>query len=534
MERNTSGMVFPIRRMSTRKQAKKTGSEGKLLTKLHVNLYKVSKGLYPTFVHVGRCMNGDKEEAWNRLIASGEPKSICELNALLRALFGMPGCEGCHVDKTTVAGLLFNHSQDDLFSVGSTPSDGDSYVSMVTASDISGSWPASEIISQLPLSEQRRYGSKFKMDNSSNSDYVPPRAVRTAMKMGSAQDVPMTMEGGTDTENKGLGNSKWVESSSSVELPETVSYTQSESQNELMMEELDKINNGEAVPVVEELDTVMVGEVAQESNVQQQPDEEIMARISRMEKVIMGMRDEIDELRDFKEITETEGCKFCIKNGGRKELTSNRNTVVLAIPIRIPGIPIPVRPKTMGSSSAQRKTIQKREVSTTPMEDNALVEKPSYEKTAETFAQKAASGMDKKEFSIVTGRKRFQKKEKKEVVEGIKVREKHLKIRFDTTKGTVMRLPRGVSQASIRDGLNECLRNLNERKIYFSMVGQNRFGDVLLTLADSRADDVLPYIKGMEGRLETMGLPKFRFEKDTEKAKIFFGSVPLNQAGKGS
>jgi len=114
------------------------------------------------------------------------------------------------------------------------------------------------------------------------------------------------------------------------------------------------------------------------------------------------------------------------------------------------------------------------------------------------------------------------------------VREKHLKIRFDTPKGMVTRLPRGVSQASIRDGLTECLRNLNERKIYFSIVGQNRVGDVLLRLGDSRADEVLPYVKAMEGELETMGLPKFRFEKDTEKAKIFVGLVPLNQAGKGS
>jgi len=188
----------------------------------------------------------------------------------------------------------------------------------------------------------------------------------------------------------------------------------------------------------------------------------------------------------------------------------------------------------MGSSLVERKTILKRVVSTMPMEDKAQVEKPSYEKTAETFAQKAASGTDKKKFSIVTGRKQFQNKEKKEVLGGISVREKHLKIRFDTPKGTITRLPRGVSQASIRDGLNECLRNLNERKIYFSMVGQNRFSDVLLTLADSRADEVLPYVKAMEGRLETMGLPKFRFEKDTEKVKIFVGSVLLNQAGKGS
>ena len=497
-----------------------TGSEGKLLTKLHVNSYKVPKGLYLTFVHVGRCLNGNKEEAWNRLIASGEPKSISELNALLRALFGMSGCEGCHVDKTTVAGLLFDHSQDDLFSVGSTPSNGDSYVSMETASEFSGSWPASGIISQLPLSEQKLYGSKFKLDDSSDADYVPPKQVRTAMKLGSAQDVPMTMEGGTNTESTGLGDSKWV-GGSSMEVPETVSYTQTKSQNELMLEELEKINTDEAVPAVEIGDVVMIEK-------EEVMDMGVEARMARMEIVVGMMRDEIDELRDFKEITETEGCKFCIKNNNR--IVNDRRTTVPTIPV-IPAIPVPTGPKRMKATSVQRKTVSQREV--TPVTDTAPVDKPSYEKPTETFAQKAAvKGTEAKEFSIVTGRKRFRKVENKVADRGIRVRERHLKIRFDTPKGTVTRLPRGVSQASIRDGLNECLRNLNKRKIYFSVVGQNRFGDVLLTLADSKADEVLPYIKVMEGRLETMGLPKFRFEKDTEKAKIFVGSVPLNQAGK--
>jgi len=409
MEGKSSGMIIPFRRMSMRKQAEKTGSEGKMLTKLHVNSYKVPKGLYLTFVHVGRCLNGDKEEAWNRLIASGEPKSISELNALLRALFRMSGCEGCHVDKTTVAGLLFDHSQDDLFSVGFTPSNGNSYVSMETASDFSGSWPASEIIEQLPLSEQKLSGSKFKLDNSSDSDYVLPKEVRTAMKLGSAQDVPMTMEGGTNTENTGLGDSKWV-GGSSLEIPETVSYTQTKSQTELMLEELEKVNTDEAVPAVEIGDVVMVEEEVS-------LDIGMEARITRMENVIGMMRDEIDELRDFKEITETEGCKFCIKNNDNRRKTNDRNTSVPEIPA-IPAIPIPTGPKRMQATSVQKKTILPREV--IPMTDATPVDKPSYEKPAETFAQKAAvKGMEVKEFSIVAGRKRFRKVENKVADKGI-------------------------------------------------------------------------------------------------------------------
>ena len=509
-----------------RKQAEMTGSEGKFLTKLHVNSYKVPKGLYLTFNHMGNCLNGNKEEAWNRLITSGEPKSISELNALLRALFGMSGCDGCHVEKTTLAGLLFEHSQDSLFSKGQTPSDQDSYVSTETASDMSESWPASEIITQLPLSEQKLYGSKFKLDNSSDSDYVPPRQVRTARPLGSAQDVQMTMEGGTNTENTGLGNSKWVGSQSDG-LPETVTYTQTKSQNELMLEELEKVNTSEAVPAVVEMDTVMRMEDVEPVREEEVLDMGMEARMARMEIGIGIMRDEIDELRDFKEITETEGCKFCIGTKGKlvSELTKEKVKVVPSVPA------IPLGPKVQNAKRGPAKTILKRDVSR--VADVAPISEPSYENRTPTFAQKAREGTTKKEFSIVANRKRFAKKAgTPEVVTGISVWERHLKIRFETAKGTVTRLPEGVTQASIRDGLNECLRNLNERKIYFSMVGQNRFGNVLLILADSRAEEVLPYIRAMEGRLERMGLAKFRFEKDTEKAKIFVGSVPLKQAGK--
>ena len=263
------------------------------------------------------------------------------------------------------------------------PGNSQNCAEMETASDFSGSWPASNIISQLPLLEQKLYGSKFKLDNSSDSDYLPPRQVRTAMKMGSAQDVLITMEGGINTESTGLGNSKWV-GGSSMDVPETVSYTQTKSQNELMLAELEKVNTDEAVPAVEGGDVVMVEE------------EEVIvmgmeARMARMETVIGLMRDEIDELRDFKEITETEGCKFCIKNSDKlanvpKTISGKVVPNVLAIPL--------------GPRILQR-TVKKRE--TTPKEkrpqvgDEAPVKGPSYEREM-TFAQKAQEGTVKKEF----------------------------------------------------------------------------------------------------------------------------------------
>jgi len=80
--------------------------------------------------------------------------------------------------------------------------------------------------------------------------------------------------------------------------------------------------------------------------------------------------------------------------------------------------------------------------------------------------------------------------------------------------------------------LNECLRNLNERVIYFSLSGINRFGDIHLTLADSRVSELGPYWNALRGRMERMGVPEFKFEEDVTKVKIFVGMVPLTRAGK--
>jgi len=98
----------------------------------------------------------------------------------------------------------------------------------------------------------------------------------------------------------------------------------------------------------------------------------------------------------------------------------------------------------------------------------------------------------------------------------------------------VTKLPVGVNPETIRNGLNECLRNLNERKAYFWKASLNRFGDVLLSLRDTSMEDIHHYLNALSKEPENMGLKDFRFERDAKKVKIFVGMVPLARAGKGS
>ena len=88
----------------------------------------------------------------------------------------------------------------------------------------------------------------------------------------------------------------------------------------------------------------------------------------------------------------------------------------------------------------------------------------------------------------------------------IKERECHLKIRYNTAKGIVMILQVGVNPETIGNGLNECLRNLHERKAYFSKASLNRFGDVLLSLSDTRVEGIHHYLNALSVELENMGL----------------------------
>ena len=334
--------------------------------------------------------------------------------------------------------------------------------------------------------------------------------------MGSKIDIPMTLEDGKDTEGSGVGNSKWAVIPETQEtLPETVGYTQSRSQTEAMLEELAKVNTPEAIPAVEE-DTPM----AETRGVNT-----MEFRMEHVEKRILDLLEEMDEMRD--KIVD-----LAIELESRPRCVEVSKETKPAIPVQVP---TPNAGKGKGKMVERTKKVCM--VTTVPPV------KPAYESgiaagpsTAVTYSKVAADENGTKEFSIVRGRKRFEKKKPVITAEtsNVKERERHLKIRYNTAKGVVTKLPNGVNPETIRDRMNNCLRNLNERKAYFSITKLNRFGDVLLTLRDTKVEDIHHYLPALGEELEEMGLKDFRFERDAEKVKIFVGMVPLARAGKGS
>jgi len=212
----------------------------RILTRMLVTSYKLPCGLTFQFAHTNGCRSEGRDESWNGFIKNSDPRTVSELNTVIMGLMKTSGCDGCSLIKDTTMGILFDHSQDSEYvpSARSTQSD---YVSVMSPSSTAASWPTSDGLGSIPVSERALYGKKFKLDRSSDSDYAPLPSKKTVKALGSRVDVPMTLENGKDTEDSGVGNSKWAVIPETQEtLPETVGYTQSRSQTEAMLEELAK------------------------------------------------------------------------------------------------------------------------------------------------------------------------------------------------------------------------------------------------------------------------------------------------------
>ena len=485
----------------------------RILTRMLVTSYKLPCGLTFQFAHTDGCRSEGRDESWNGFITNSDPRTVSELNTVIRGLMKTSGCNGCSLIKDTTMGILFDHSQNSEY-VPSTRSTQSDYVSVMSPSLTAASWPTSDGLGSIPNSERALYGKRFRLDRSSDSDYAPPPSKKTVRTLGSKVNIPMTLEDGKNTEESGVGNSKWAVIPETQEsLPETVGYTQSRSQTEAMLEERAKINTPEAIPAVEE-DTPM--EETREA-------ETMVFGMERVEKRILDLLEEVDVMKD--RIMDLE-----------IELESRPRKVHVSKETR-PAIPIPTLTTKKGKGKCTGKTREECLVMAVPLiqpaYEHGIAAGPS---NATTYSKVAADASGTKEFSIVRGRKRFEKKKPVTVVETsrIKEQERHLKIRFNTAKGVVTKLPVGVNPETIRNGLNECLQNLNERKAYFSKASLNRFGDVLLSLRDTRVEDIHHYLNALGEELESMGLEKVRFERDAEKVKIFVGMVPLARAGKES
>jgi len=212
----------------------------RMLTKMLVTSYKLPCGLTFQFAHMDGCRSEGRDESWNGFIKNSHPRTVSELNTVIRGLMKMSGCDGCFLIKNTTMGILFNHSQNSEY-IPSSQSSQDDYVSMMSPSSTAASWPKSDGLGSIAASERALYRKKFKLDKSSDYDYAPPTSKRTVKTIGSSKDIPMTLKDGKDTEESGVGDRKWAVIPETQEtLPETVAYTQSKSQTEAMLEELAK------------------------------------------------------------------------------------------------------------------------------------------------------------------------------------------------------------------------------------------------------------------------------------------------------
>ena len=174
-----------------------------------------------------------------------------------------------------------------------------------------------------------------------------------------------------------------------------------------------------------------------------------------------------------------------------------------------------------------------------PVVPVTILRRPAYattdeDKVTKSFASVAAFNASPDGYNVVAGRKRFarQKAVTPVPVTSIPVRSRHVTIKFTMARDEKYILANGINVGRLRDTLNKALFSLN-CGAYFSMCSSNKWGDVLLTLAATKADDIVGYYPALHEVLAQLRLGDFTFARDTEKLKVFVGMVPLSQFGDG-
>ena len=542
------------------------GKSGKMLARVLVSTYALPDGVRIRLKHRENCPNSGRDDDIFQFIEEANPRVVSEFNVVLRGILGIIGCVECGVDKSTSAGILFNHSQDSSFAPSTQMTE--SYVSVdsPSASAVS-SWGNSTILDRLPSSERALY-KNYKDDRSSDEDYGKRRKEKRVV------DVAMTLEDGKNTEGNGIGNSRYagvvevpatatkkeegkerggppkfqglkltkeeIESTptedTQITLPSTVSYERA-SVDEALLSAINEMECGQYVPGIEEEDESMKGIVGGESE-----GEEMGSTLSdhdkirRLERLVSDLREENDVTNDrLEEIVESIkngslGCEKCKVSKGK----------ALAAPI-VPYVPqmkvVKVEKRDKGKA-VERVSGGKQAGSVTPLDvpsyksavGNFLAEKPKKI----TYAGKAVEG-NKEGFTVVVGKAERKKGTRKAEVKHDNVppvKERHLKVRFTGKRGVRHILPEGVSTESVRSELNKTLKELNVEG-YFSTANANRWGDIELTLARTRAIDIVNTGNAMTEALEGLGLKEFSFVRDTPKVMLYVAMVPLKKGGFG-
>jgi len=543
---------------TARKRAE-VGKSGKMVARVLITSYALPDGLKFSLKHVENCPNeGRDDEVW-RFVEKANPSVVSELEVVLRGAMLTIGCDGCGVNKECSAGILFNHSQDSEY-IPSQTQGTESYVSVMSpTSSAPSSWGASTILGHLPPSERELY-KKFKEDRSSDEDYQPHKPAN--------KEVAMMMDDGKTTEGNGIGDSKhasvevpasavpvrrmWkrttdvadgIEPSpveeTQLSLPSTVAYNRSSV--ELLMHAIGEIENGNSVRAVENpMMDMAVDELPEVESVLWDHDkiirlenamEEERDIIARMRDIIEDLEVNVKDLLTWKKTVDEDGCNRCQSREWKGEY--------------IPEVPTTSREKSTiatGPRAPVPRAVERlKPVPVVPVITAAV---PTYKQEVGTFSNEKKSwgettkSGDKDGFTMVVGNA-SKKKVNKSVAPGIVKRdvapekERHLKVRFIKERGKVHGLPEGITVDMVRNVLNGTLEGLNV-DAYFAKAGRNKWGDIELTLARTKAEDLLTAGQAMTDALQGLGLKDFTFVRDTKKVKIYVAMVPLVKGGYGT
>jgi len=564
------------------------GNDGRLLVRVRSASYAVPGGFSIVVSHVGDCSNGSRDEELIQCVRDANPTVMNELATAARAVMAAMGCpKGCFINKDTSTGILYNeHSQNSSFEAssgtsasttgtgslvgerlmeGAQNSTSGSEVVVGCISQFSSSWPT--VIQDLGSSEKALYKG-MTLDRASDLDYVPSSVVVNDVAMSLGDDKTTELNGLGDSRHAVPGNSR-VDAGVSPSLPATVPYSLSATQD--ILGALAEYEAGTIAPRPAELDSCdgsldFMDDVEQSA---QKVDDVVLTdhdKIVRLESAVEDERDLFDRLRDIVEDLEVEvkqlltwkadvmenGCPRC---PGKSTVRKATRSTIPAVPLvgarnSPPHVASPISSRDTKGNGRRRNAAGKATANVAPADrvnsdtvvpvvPVTILRRPAYattdeDKVTKSFASVAASSASPAGYNIVAGRKRFtrQKAVTPVPVTSIPVRSRHVTIKFTRDRDVKYVLPKGVTVGQIRDKLNQALFNLNSGA-YFSMCSSGKWGDVMLTLAATKADDIVGYYPALREAVEGLGLGEFTFARDTEKLKVFVGMVPLSQFGGG-
>ena len=547
----------------------------KLLVRVSTKSYMVPEGFPVIITHVGNCGNGEIDGKLVESVMRAKPSTVNELEVATKAVLAHAGCNSmCKIEKGNTAGIVYkDHSDNSSYEQSSAMDTDNGTASLIEENLMTGnqgesddgrmitvggkpqgnanyspSWPSSLDIGSSEKSLYRN----FRMDRSSDESYIPSKVV--VPELVELKDTPMNLGNNKTSEKTGMGDSKHAvekipetQIESSYKLPSTVGYSVSATQD--ILEAFDEFEKENIEPKIKELVSEPDMEIDEKSMNWTDPEKQLSLeeKVEILMKRVFDDGEKLDNLVEKVEELEeklADAWKEIDRLGGNKQSRKGKEVEKREVPT-LPAVPIPESWKKRGGNFEIDSSLLKKKQE--PIKEKPKVEstvfvhpKPTYMTSDEerakkrTFASVANEGAKRDGYEVVKNRKRFEKQKPTtpETITEIPVRERHLTIKFDRERDEVKGLADGLTRERIRNVLNKLMTDLNATA-YFAIANLNRWGDVQLTLANTKAEDIVGYYEAMRESLEEIGVDKFKFVRDLKKVKVYVGMVPLSRYGNG-